>query len=37
VVVIGWPILAFCLLGLVESAIGLRARLARRRSPPPHT
>jgi hypothetical protein len=37
VVVLGWPVLAFCLLGLVESAIGLRARLARTRAPPPHT
>jgi hypothetical protein len=37
VVVIGWPILAFCLLGLVESTIGLRARLARRRGSPPHS
>jgi hypothetical protein len=37
VVVLGWPILAFCLLGLVEAAIGLRARVACMRAPPPHS
>ncbi len=37
VVVLGWPVLAFCLLGLVEAAIGLRARFARTRAPPPHS
>ena len=37
VVVLGWPILAFCLLGLVEAAVGLRARVARMRALPPHS
>jgi hypothetical protein len=37
VMVLGWPILAFCLLGLIEAAIGLRARVARTRAPPPHS
>jgi hypothetical protein len=37
VAVLGWPVLAFCLLGLVEAAIGLRARVARTRAPPPHS
>jgi len=34
VTVFGWPILALCLLGLVDAAIGLRARIARKRGPP---
>ncbi|HET9716618.1 MAG TPA: DUF2232 domain-containing protein [Pseudolabrys sp.] len=29
VLVLGWPILALCLLGVVESGFGLRARIAR--------
>jgi hypothetical protein len=35
VLVIGWPVLALCLLGLIETAIGLRARIARTRGLPP--
>ena len=34
VLVFGWPVLALCLLGLVEAAIDLRARVARTRGPP---
>lgn len=34
VMVFGWPILALCLLGLVDAAIGLRTRVARKRGPP---
>ena len=34
VMVFGWPVLALCLLGLIETAIDLRARLARKRGPP---
>ena len=37
VIVFGWPMLALCLLGLVETAFDLRARLARRRGPPART
>jgi hypothetical protein len=37
VVVFGWPILALCLLGLVEAAIDLRARVARPRGPSSHS
>jgi len=38
VLVIGWPVLALCLLGLIETAIDLRARIARtREQPPAHT
>jgi hypothetical protein len=37
----GWPILAFCLIGIGETAFDLRARLARKRGPlggpPPRT
>jgi hypothetical protein len=33
VMVFGWPILALCLLGLIECAIELRARTARKRTP----
>jgi hypothetical protein len=31
---LGWPVLALCLLGLIEAAIGLRARIAHTRAPP---
>ncbi len=34
VFVFGWPILALCLLGLAETAAGLRARAARKSGPP---
>jgi hypothetical protein len=34
VIMFGWPILALCLLGLADAAIDLRARRARKRSPP---
>jgi len=34
VMVFGWPVLALCILGLLETAIELRARVARRRPPP---
>ena len=37
VLVFGWPILALCLLGLIEAAIDLRARVARSRAPPSHS
>jgi hypothetical protein len=33
----GWPVLVLCLIGLIESVAGLRARLARRRGPPTTT
>ena len=35
VLVIGWPVLALCLLGLIETAMNLRARIARMRGQPP--
>jgi len=34
VMVFGWPMLVLCLLGLADTAVGLRARLARKRGPP---
>ena len=34
VFLIGWPILALCLLGLVDTALDLRGRVARKRGPP---
>ncbi len=37
VLVFGWPVLALCLLGLIDAAIDLRARIARKRGPPAHT
>ena len=37
VIMFGWPVLVLCLIGLVESAAGLRARLAQRRGPPTTT
>jgi hypothetical protein len=33
----GWPVLAMCVLGLVDAAIGLRARMKRRSGPPAPT
>ena len=35
VIVIGLPVLALSLLGLIETIFGLRARVARKRGPPP--
>lgn len=37
VAVFGWPILALCVLGLLETMLGLRTRMARRRGPPAPT
>jgi hypothetical protein len=37
VLVFGWPVLALCLLGLLDSTFDLRARIARKRGPPAHT
>ena len=37
VLVFGWPVLALCALGLIEAAMDLRARIARRRGPPAAT
>jgi hypothetical protein len=34
VFLIGWPILALCLLGLIDTAFDLRGRIARKRGPP---
>jgi hypothetical protein len=34
VIVLGWPIFALCLLGVVDTAIDLRGRIARKRGPP---
>ena len=34
VIVFGWPVLALCLLGLIEIAFNIRARVARKRGPP---
>jgi hypothetical protein len=34
VLVLGWPVLALCLLGLVEAVIDLRTRIAATRGPP---
>ncbi len=34
VILLGWPILALCLLGLLDTAIDLRGRIARKRGPP---
>jgi len=34
VLVFGWPILALCILGVAETAVGVRGRLANRRGPP---
>ena len=37
VLVLGWPVLALCLLGLIEAVIDLRARIAAKRGPPAST
>ena len=37
VLVLGWPVLALCLLGLIEAAVDLRARLAPSPGPPATT
>ena len=37
VLVLGWPVLALCLLGLIDAAIDLRARIAPTRRPPAPT
>ena len=34
VIVLGWPILALCLLGIVDSTFGLRRNIAQKRGPP---
>lgn len=34
VILLGWPMLALCLLGLVDTAIGLRGRISTKRGPP---
>jgi Predicted membrane protein (DUF2232) len=34
VIVLGWPLLVLCLLGLIDTAIDLRGRVARKRGPP---
>ena len=37
VIVFGWPLLALCALGLIETGFDLRTRLARKRGPPAPT
>ena len=37
VILLTWPMLALCLLGLVEMAIGLRGRVSAKRAPPTHS
>jgi hypothetical protein len=34
VFLLGWPMLALCLLGLIDTAIGLRGRVSAKRGPP---
>ena len=34
VMVLGWPVLALCLLGLIETAFNIRGRIAHKRGPP---
>jgi hypothetical protein len=34
VFLLGWPMLALCLLGLTDTAFDLRGRVARKRGPP---
>jgi hypothetical protein len=36
VFLLGWPMLALCLLGLVDMAMGLRSRVSAKRGPPAH-
>ena len=36
VLVLGWPVLALCLLGLIDTAFDLRMRVAGKRGPPAH-
>jgi hypothetical protein len=33
-IVLGWPVLAMCILGLAEAAFNIRGRVARKRGPP---
>jgi len=35
--VLGWPLLALCLLGLIDTVFGLRGHAARMRGPPAHS
>jgi hypothetical protein len=37
VALLGWPVLALCMLGLADALIDIRARLSRRRGPPATT
>jgi hypothetical protein len=37
VAILGWPVLALCLLGLADAAVDVRARSARKRGPPATT
>ena len=37
IIVLGWPVLALCLLGLIETAFDLRARVLARQGPPART
>jgi hypothetical protein len=37
VIVFGWPVLVLCALGLLETALDVRARVAQRRGPPART
>jgi len=37
VFLLGWPTLALCLLGLIDTAIGLRGRVSAKRGPPTRT
>jgi hypothetical protein len=34
VIVLGWPVLALCLLGVIDTAFGLRRHVAQKRGPP---
>jgi hypothetical protein len=34
VILLGWPMLALCVLGLIDTTIGLRARMSAKRGPP---
>jgi hypothetical protein len=37
VLMIGWLVLALCLLGMLDTMIDVRARVSRKRGPPPIT